>query len=285
MELWDESKGYQWESFTSRLKTFDFHFYLPSSQFLESNQDDILAAYETSFWLELKHWFVACDKSRILCMIFTVPRFGPENIYWPLCDRIITSTSPYVNLYQSSHHLTWSLQLGLEDLILPNITSLELNGDGNFSTQSLLSSVDFSRQLPRLNSLVLAESLLMCFPRKMVLWQIRSLVINRALGNGNLDFSIDVNYLSNLFPRLVRLDIPVNSWHDLLHLVDTLKYLSCAVLRCRFDLSASFMISGRETLTRYWLICQSRRLSNNHLFTSRIDNYTIHMRVSSLVQI
>ncbi|CAF1380521.1 unnamed protein product [Adineta steineri] len=95
--------------------------------------------------------------------------------------------------------------------------------------------------------------------------------------NQSSSFAVDTPYLSRAFPRLEKLNISVNSSEDVFYLLDTLKYLSVATFRCRFDSPIFSDTIQNETLSRYWLICGSQQLWMNRSFTSRINKKSIHV--------
>ncbi|CAF3785174.1 unnamed protein product [Rotaria sp. Silwood1] len=280
--LFDETNGYRWESFVFNLKIFDFRYHHSSLLFHALTQNEILAAYRTPFWLDHKHWFVVHDNNGMTTSVFTVPRFAPKNMIWPFNTRSRVCTSSSICLEQYMNCLTWSLDIGLDRFVLPNITSLELVKGNSFSTEILLSLADVFYQLPQLNSLALEESLLIYFPTKIVFQQIRTLVIYDMNQKRNLPDAVDAQYLSYAFPRLEKINIPLNSSQDLFYLLDALKYLSFATFRCRFNHGIFSDAIQNKTLSRYWLICGSRRLWANRSFTSRIKRNTINLWVSLL---
>ncbi|CAF1121977.1 unnamed protein product [Adineta steineri] len=59
--------------------------------------------------------------------------------------------------------------------------------------------------------------------------------------------------------------------------LNTLKYLSVATFRCRFDSPIFSDTIQNETLSRYWLICGSQQLWMNRSFTSRINKKSVHV--------
>ncbi|CAF1310268.1 unnamed protein product [Rotaria sordida] len=59
--------GKQWQKLTNRLITFNFNFYIPND--LESQDLD---SFRSPYWLDEKHWFVACINRSLL----SVPYFA-----------------------------------------------------------------------------------------------------------------------------------------------------------------------------------------------------------------
>ena len=70
--LLDLCDGHQWATIAEHYRTFDFNFTTENTKI--ACPDLLLDTFRSSFWLELKSWFIAYDDypSRI----FTVPRFA-----------------------------------------------------------------------------------------------------------------------------------------------------------------------------------------------------------------
>jgi hypothetical protein len=123
-----------------------------------------------------------------------------------------------------------------------------------------------------LHSISLRDLLILnCLPNNIVFKKIRSLCVREIHTRANLPIQLNVNRLCIVFPRLERLNMGLTSRHDLLSLIDGLKYLSIA----KFELNHS--LSRSSQVTQNWLIKNSSRLNTNKNFTFKLINNTIHL--------
>jgi hypothetical protein len=267
--------GQRWESLVSNLIVFNFRFHLLC---LSSNcsEENILDSFRSLFWLEQKHWFVAYDGpySR---QIFTVPRFAPKilicpNSYWPpLCTSSDFCFDQYIH----------QVQLSLFNPIIhrfTKVTSLILDIEEIVTDLVSTSCVNLIEHMPCLHSLSFRNlSVLACLLHDIVFKAIRTLHVRNAYERSETQLQLDINRLCTVFPRLECFDMELTSRQDLVLLIDQLKYLSFAKFQFYQSSSSNMSLFRSSSVTRNWLIKNSRRLKRNNNFTYEIINNKIHL--------
>ncbi|CAF3936133.1 unnamed protein product [Rotaria sordida] len=111
----DVVNGQRWQMILQHLITFNFMFYLSVS--LESQDLD---SFRTSFWLEEKHWFVACGRKNL----YSVPHFyqttADEDFQFPLCSTV----SDNIIFYETINRLTLSSISNNTNHYFPHVQTL-----------------------------------------------------------------------------------------------------------------------------------------------------------------
>jgi hypothetical protein len=116
----DLADGQRWQALTSGLVTFDFMFEL-----LFEPEWEALGSFCTPFWLDEKHWHVACEGKHL----FSVPHFAnietDEDFLLPLYSTAPDDTVFYERvvgpLIDSDHYFTHVQTLDLRCSILLSI--------------------------------------------------------------------------------------------------------------------------------------------------------------------
>ncbi|CAF4114243.1 unnamed protein product, partial [Rotaria sp. Silwood2] len=267
----DLLEGQQWELLVSHLIIFDFHIRLLCSSFQFSIKT-ILNSFRSSFWLEDKRWFVACDGLR-LENIFTIPCFVSNIVTYPyvnwppLCTSSDFNFDPYIKC----------LQLSLLNPVphrFTNITSIVINTDEILTDLGLLGFVNLVEHMPYLNTITLRDlSVLNFVPNNVTFTNIRNLYVRHVY---NRDIS-QLTRLCTIFSRLERLHMKLISWEELFFLIDQLKYLSIA--KFKFYYLSSFVRDSYQSSSMIYdrLIKNSRRLQANNNFTYQYMNNQIHL--------
>ena len=98
--------GHQWQTLISGFSTFNFKFILGSA--LTPNS---LQCFQTPFWLEEKHWYVAFQSNSL----FSIPYFAPTHLEIPLRSPI----------HHTAPDTTYFLQ-HLSEIRIANICSYKL---------------------------------------------------------------------------------------------------------------------------------------------------------------
>lgn len=129
--IWTDSldsviDGYRWENFITQnlldLKKFEFFF----DDLTHINQDEFniqlhIQSFQTSFWIEINHWYITCDYLKTLSVI---------RLYsLPICNPLFTY---YTNLKKTSY----STLKSIENLSLLTEKVLELNLNLNETIES-----------------------------------------------------------------------------------------------------------------------------------------------------
>ncbi|CAF1334995.1 unnamed protein product [Rotaria sordida] len=267
--------GQQWELLVSHLIVFDFRIYLLCLS-LNISEENILESFRSLFWLEYKHWLVAYNSSHMQ-HIFTVPRFASNIVMHPYIDWPPSCTSSNFDFdqYITCLHLS---SLNSIPHRFTNITSLIFGIEETIINSRLVAFLNLVKHIPFLNSISFRDlSVLKYMPNDIVFKQIRNLYVRDINTRANIPLRLDINQLCNIFPLLERLSLELTSRQDLLLLIDQLRYLSIA----KFGLYHSSSIDQRSfrslSVTRDWLMKNSRRLKTNNNFTYKLINNKIHL--------
>ncbi|CAF3999710.1 unnamed protein product [Rotaria sp. Silwood1] len=128
--------SHQWESIAVNLIRFDFRFRIEHRSVCNAAKINHLNSFRTPFWLEQKRWFVAQD-DRKPSTIFTIPRFMPKDLEWPLnniiedCTIDIFKPNNYVehlNLFPTKQSTQAENKLDLQTVLedKPRLYSLNI---------------------------------------------------------------------------------------------------------------------------------------------------------------
>lgn len=273
------------------MRTFNFKFQLEN---VYRNIETLLDHFRTSFWLnEKRNWFVMYDSYR--SVLFTVPHYARHSVSYseiPVLPRLTTlPIEKHALLYNKVNEITFDsikekplyCYTHVEKLILMNVKIDEAFIDLsqvqylsiNLSSWSLDMIVQLIRQsMPRLYQLsVNCNISLTCSTSIVPLQQIRILHLPffaYSTNNKNFDWT-------QLFPRLERLSITVNSCHEMAFLIDrldSLTYASFIINNCSLN---ARRVCWESRITKEWFIKNTRRLASleNHNFTCRFDDANI----------
>jgi len=124
--------GYRWERYIQTnlplLKKFQFFFSVYSYENLNNNDIELLIKpYLTSFWMEIKQWFVTCEyiKNPMEIRLYSIPICKTNYTYHFDSNKIVCSTSmimennSIVMNQVSTMHLNWTkmMENATEDLV------------------------------------------------------------------------------------------------------------------------------------------------------------------------
>ncbi|CAF4132593.1 unnamed protein product [Rotaria magnacalcarata] len=289
------SYGDRWEMFIverlTLLRTFYFKFKLEN---VYRNSQTVLCHFRTPFWLdEHRPWFVAYDLRRSL--LFTVPHFAHRSIVYSEMPVLPHSTTlpieQHALLYNMITELTFDSIKDEPDYCYTEVEKLVLIGleinralidlsrvqylSVNSSSWSLDMIVKLIRySMPCLHHLSFNCRLSLKYSNSIIpLEQIRILQMPffaYSTNNENFDWI-------QIFSRVERLSITVNSCHELAILIDRFNNISYA----SFTINNSCINVRRNLweprMTREWLVRNTRRLTtlDNNSFTCRFDNNNI----------
>ena len=152
--------GKRWEEFLrkTQITKFNFKFILSQNVAFNQNESVLLESFQSSFWLEQKHWYVACSKKHWYqyteISIYSIPHFLPRCIkYNGIHHYSPLSTAPIdveQRIFYSKyiHHLSLdfsnkSITPSIHRFIHVNI--LTLIGSTLPSINTLISIVDLSQ--------------------------------------------------------------------------------------------------------------------------------------------
>jgi hypothetical protein len=252
----DFHQGESWPSIVSHLVRFDFRFWYQSLQGDTPSHLQILNSFRSSFWLEQKHWFVACQYDGHL-NIFTIPRFAPKETQWPSysCSDIESTM-----LHFDSDEYIQSLTLRLVD---------KTNIPRYLPDKVHLSSLNF-----------LDPSIFALLSSDVAYEHIRTVRFAQTIP---IPYSIDPQHFSKLFPRVEYLSVRVNTARELSQWIDQLNSLSFAYFRIDFNLSKWCGIK-QTPITHQWFIDNTRRLKRTTDFQSSITNRSIRLWMSNRLE-
>ncbi|CAF1427784.1 unnamed protein product, partial [Rotaria sordida] len=242
--------GVHWEKYLRRRRLIKFNFKFSLSLNLVCNQDrfSLLEPFRSSFWLEEKHWYVACYKNEWgnKCpLIFSVPYVvphsfaylttlypplstAPSNVekqlfydtninhlecYFPREDRRQTYTFTKVN----SLRLIWHcLPLNLNSLTstvdFVRVRILDISSVDHISTCELR---DLLEHTPRLYHLTMRQQ-----NQSLILPpHIRSLHLKRSLSNTGINFE-NLDQLRSELSHIVQLEIKVQTQELMIEIIE-----------------------------------------------------------------
>jgi hypothetical protein len=296
--------GDRWKMFIVErlplLRTFNFKFHL---EHVYRNEEVLLDHFRTPFWLDQnRHWFVAYDRRS--SFLFTVPHFAPRSILYSQIPVLSHSTTLPIKQHSIFYHKITEITFdsikeepsyrytNVDKLILFNLkineTLIDLSRvqclSVNLSSCSFDTIIELIRNsMPHLNQLSFNCKLsLICSTPLIPLEQIRILHMPFFAYSSTDD---NLNW-SQLFLRVERLSITVNSSHQMALLIDRFKNMSYA----SFNIN-NCCINGKRNrrerrVTQEWII-QNTRLATIDNFTSRFDDtntFTVHLWIGDNLQ-
>ena len=94
----DLMNGQLWEEYLSKtiIKTFNFKFTLSNNFTCHQDRNSLLRSFSSSFWLEKRHWYVACEKGHLTSSrptIYSVPYFQPPLLFYPSDNFLLATTA------------------------------------------------------------------------------------------------------------------------------------------------------------------------------------------------
>ena len=94
----DLMNGQLWEEYLNKtnIKKFYFKFTLANNFDCSEDRYSLLQSFRSSFWLEEKRWYVACDKGQVKSSrptIYSIPYFQPPLLFYPLHNFLPVTTS------------------------------------------------------------------------------------------------------------------------------------------------------------------------------------------------
>ena len=259
--------GHRWENISSSLTTLNFFFIINIEQV-----EDVLDTFRTTYWLEVKRWFVAFYHDRF----FSIPRFADTyntvDVY-----PIIHSTATNDNIVSNNvTELNLSKSLDYKTPYFPNVRTLELNESVRLETLLEIipmkkitylilsgpivkssSIVRYLSQLSNLHTLSIKNDLssfLNC-AQEIRFEHIRTLVIDTHWEVNDEHY---IRQLCHIFPFTELLYTTSAHSSILVYLIDGFKHLSNVSFRCS-------MLSETEryhwSVKPEWAIYEARRLT------------------------
>ncbi len=105
----DYFDGSRWESLLSTTSVVQFQFYFSATLTMNKPIHEILLPFRSPFWLDEKHWFVACDQHRLLdqSVLYSIPWCDKQVIWQPRMDFESENTLPNKEypIFNSVNHL------------------------------------------------------------------------------------------------------------------------------------------------------------------------------------
>ncbi|CAF4290946.1 unnamed protein product, partial [Rotaria sp. Silwood2] len=108
--------GKQWEEFLrkTQIVKFNFKFVLSNNVICNQNQSTLLDSFRSSFWLEEKHWYVACNKhycnQHSEIYVYSIPQFLPKCInytkdHYPPLSTVPSDVEQHIFYSRHIEHL------------------------------------------------------------------------------------------------------------------------------------------------------------------------------------
>lgn len=273
LDLFD---GNRLQNLIKRLTTFDFQFHRTNLRI-----KDILISFRTPFWLEEKHWFVACHRT----CLFSIPHFAFESIQLPQqssiyltcsnekyfydCIKNITITETIINPQRRFYSNVRTLEL--QQWIPTNILAclLDLHRIKSLSIPSL---IDFPLEsiMPELCTLSIGNDVTIQ-TIELVKHHSWKQILRLKIGVSQEYRYYIIEELFRVFPRIEQLKYksPIRSKREMVHLIDGFNHLLHASFYAKSDFVRKewkFYQNPNET------IFYSRRLIQGY-FTSRIFHF------------
>ncbi|CAF3359582.1 unnamed protein product [Rotaria sp. Silwood1] len=251
--------GNQWENFIVKklplLNKFEFFFnilnYINRNSLI--NIHLFINSFQTSFWLEKKHWYVACDymKTLFIIRLYSLPICNSLLTYYTNSKKIscstLNTTSNHIKFTDHVRELKFNLNQTIEindeiqnnqlkDPIFRKITHLSLNLDGKLpyvSLQSLQTIIDLS-------SLVCLSMQILIYnvaQRSSVTDYISSILKKtsnihslKLIYNHTGESLINIETLSSIIPRSIKhLQISITNLDEMKNILEKLKQLSSVI--------------------------------------------------------
>ncbi|CAF2742985.1 unnamed protein product [Rotaria sp. Silwood2] len=248
--------GKQWEDFILKklplLNEFEFFFNILNYINRHSlvNIHLYIQPFQTPFWLEKKHWYVACDyiKTLYIIRLYSLPICNSLLTYYTNSKKIscstLSTTNNHVQLTDQVHELKFNLNETMEvndniqtnqlkDPIFQKITHLSLNVDGKhpyISLQSLQTIIDLS-SLVCLSMQILVHNLAQ---RSSLIDYISSILKKtsnihslKIIYNHTGEPFINIEKLSSIIPRSIKhLQISITNLDEMKNILEQLNQLS-----------------------------------------------------------
>ncbi|CAF3285691.1 unnamed protein product, partial [Rotaria sp. Silwood2] len=286
--------GVRWEKFLRRRELIKFNFKFSLSLNLVCNQDQfsLLEPFRSSFWLEEKHWYVACYKNEWgnKCpIIFSVPYaihhsiaylteiypplstassdmekqlFYDTNInhlecYFPRQDRRQTYTFTKVNsLRLIGGSSSFNLNILTSTVDLGRVRILDVSSVDHISTSQLR---DLLEHTPRLYHLTMRQQ----NQSFILLSHIRSLHLKRSLSHDTFNFA-NIDQLRCELLHIVQLEIKVQTQELMIEIIERFDQLESIIFQWSGYLLEKYTSSE-------WFQQNTRRLHENN-FTCRRES-------------
>ncbi|CAF3829748.1 unnamed protein product [Rotaria sp. Silwood1] len=280
----DVVNGQRWQMIVQHLITFNFMFNLSVS--LESQDLD---SFRTSFWLEEKHWFVACGRKNL----YSVPHFYQTTVDEDFQFPLFSTVSDNIIFYETINRLTLSSISNNTNHYFPHVQTLGIDYPHCIST--LKSILDLCRvqhfvlnlsvkhfpvmyllrEMPNLCEISIKKEMNIFLKRicSKKLKNIRRLTISESFINTSI-YSIEK--LSMIFPNIEHLHIyHTCSTTEMIDFLDRFKHLKTA--------SFQYMphYSNREEVQKS---CHNIRSVFDQIqccqklnFTYRFDKLSVHI--------
>jgi hypothetical protein len=287
--------GLRWEEFLKRKELIKFIFKFDLSRNLLCNQSEfeLLKAFRSSFWLEEKHWYVACHKNQSdnKCpSIYSAPYFIPQSAGYLIASFRPLSTVPsYVEKQvfydRNIDNLEWYSisQKGHQTYRYTKVNSLRvIHGCSPFNLNILTSVVDLSRvRILDVSSIdhISAQQLHVLFEHTPRLYHLTMRQINDSLilpahiisvhlkrnsSNDSISF-VNIDHLRCELSHIKQLEIKVRTQEMMIQIIERFDQLESIIFQWPGFLSASYTSSE-------WFQQNTRRLHENN-FTCRTGYY------------
>jgi hypothetical protein len=251
--------GQLWEEYFSNtnIKNFYFKFTLANNFDCPEDKYSLLKSFRSSFWLEQKHWYVACDKGQLKSSrptIYSIPYFQPPLIFYPshnflpvtTCEKEIISKHA-INLILTVHKTialptapfnhVYSLTLLASSLpsieILESIVNLKQIRELDVSLVKSLSTDDF---LILLDNMINLKNIKMHYnPLFIPPLRIHSYTLVRKNDEISVIDTNNIKRFCYLFFHIKYLEITVQSKDIIIQLLTQLHYLERVHFFCYLD--------------------------------------------------
>ncbi|CAF1274023.1 unnamed protein product [Adineta steineri] len=279
--------GDQWEIFILNhlpsLRIFNFKFKIIN---IDQNKENILAHFRTPFWLHKNRcWHVSFNPEDSI--LYTVPYFAPRIIKYPSYTILSHATTLPIDQHRILYDNVIELELGPDckpsyryrhvqklTLLVSNIDKsiidvsrieyLCIRTTASWSLKNLFRMI--KQSMPCVYHLNIDCDLSWTKIRDIVpLEQIRILDLSQFFFSDKKSKQIDLPFL---FPNIEHLTTKINTYDQMISLIDQLKYLSHAsfhIINCQTDLN-------QPERMHQWLLKMSHRLSTNNNFTFKLDS-------------
>ncbi|UJR14503.1 hypothetical protein I4U23_001499 [Adineta vaga] len=291
----DLMDGTLWELYLNRrkLEKFHFKFLLANSLTCEQDKHSLLETFRSNFWLEEKHWYVACEKGNLKSsrpILYSIPYFRPSLTFYPSNHFLLISTldkndiifNQTTNLILTYHKFvqlpyqpfTHVYTLTLFTSTLPSIEILQsivnIQQIQHFDI-SLIKYIVHDELLSLIHSMKNLKCIKMQYdPLFIPPYHIESYIFVQKDRENFVLNTNNINRFCHLFFHIKFLEITVESKELIIQLLNQLHYLEFIKIYCYQD--------SLSHIKSYWLKQNIPRLKMIH-FTHRITSSCILLSI------
>lgn len=274
----DLTDGYRWKRLNMNYITFNIKITVKII-----NIQQMLNSFRTSFWLQVKHWYMAYDHESL----FSISKFAPKYVLHSYNPRYFTAPNKnflYNNIIQLniSTHDELAMQKSYGNFnnvqILKfqhrNLRYLELFLFGTNRTQYINSNLSDSiwllstylHEMSHCSTLIIDTDMIPYLIDKLSKKQFKQIRTLKIRSSTSLKRPI-LEEILYIFPHVECLHITsIISYADMIRLIDGFKYLSNAV----FTIQWKFFSYERNIFNKQELFIRGVRRLKNGTFTCRL---------------